>query len=64
MIILKLLLTIVLIVITSMVIVLSSILLAGKDDTEFWYMKLIIPIILCAIDVYLWLYPWYHFVMF
>lgn len=60
----KLMLTLVLIVLTSMIIILSSILLAGKATGKYWYFKAIVPIVLCAVDAYLWLYPWYHFVMF
>ena len=60
----KLMLTIVLIVLTSMIIVLSVIMLSGKPDGKYWGYKIVVPILLCALDVYLWLYPWYNFVMF
>lgn len=63
MIILKLLLTIVLIVITAMVIILSTIVLLHNFDRRYWWIHISIPIVLCAITVYLWLYPWYNFVM-
>ena len=63
MIFIKLMFTVVLITLTSMIIVLSSIMLAGEATGRFWGLKIIIPIIMCAIDVYLWLYPWYNFVM-
>lgn len=64
MIFLKFILTIILIILTSMIIILSTLMLSSKDTGKFWYIKLIIPFILCAIDVYLWLYPWYYIVMF
>ena len=63
MVILKLLLTIVLTILTAMVIVLSTIILLHEFDKNYWWIHITIPIILCAATVYLWLYPWYNFVM-
>lgn len=59
----KIFCTLALIITTAMVVIIASSLLLRELDKHYWYIQIGIPIIMCAVTVYLWLYPWYNFVM-
>lgn len=59
----KIFCTLALIITTAMVVIIASSLLLRELDKHYWYIQIGLPIIMCAIVVYLWLYPWYNFIM-